>query len=205
VFWYRCIGRYLGASYDVPSLVDKLLHQLAGKQTIVVNVYDTTNASAPITMYGTDVIDTGLLHISGLDFGDPLRKHEMHCRFVFTINNTILLMSKELKYHISIFPFFFARFKHRPQLPGTAIFASAGVFAITLLLGYIFHAAINQIAKVEDDYRQMRELLVRAEVADVAKSQVLYISGIVDFHNATYSLRSFLVVVFRIFIQKENR
>ncbi|GAU36289.1 hypothetical protein TSUD_255430 [Trifolium subterraneum] len=71
---------YLGASYDVPSLVDKLLHQLASKQTIVVNVYDTTNASAPITMYGTDVIDTGLLHISGLDFGDPLRKHEMHCR-----------------------------------------------------------------------------------------------------------------------------
>jgi histidine kinase 2/3/4 (cytokinin receptor) len=92
VFWYQCIGRYLGASYDVPSLVDKLLHQLAGKQTIVVNVYDTTNASAPITMYGTDVIDTGLLHISGLDFGDPLRKHEMHCRFVFTINNALFYL-----------------------------------------------------------------------------------------------------------------
>ncbi|TKY45862.1 Histidine kinase 2 [Spatholobus suberectus] len=70
---------YLGASYDVPSLVDKLLHQLASKQTIVVNVYDTTNASAPIRMYGTDVADTGLLHISSLDFGDPLQKHEMHC------------------------------------------------------------------------------------------------------------------------------
>ncbi|PNY07808.1 histidine kinase 2-like protein [Trifolium pratense] len=135
---------YLGASYDVPSLVDKLLHQLASKQTIVVNVYDTTNASAPITMYGTDVIDTGLLHISGLDFGDPLRKHEMHCRF-----------------------------KHRPRLPWTPIYVSVGVFAITFLLGHIFHAAINQIAKVEDDYRQMRELLVRAEAADVAKSQFL--------------------------------
>lgn len=82
---YPCIGRYLGASYDVPSLVDKLLHQLASQQTIAVNVYDTTNASDPITMYGTDVLDTGLLHISGLDFGDPLRKHEMHCRFVFSI------------------------------------------------------------------------------------------------------------------------
>ncbi|KAF7827371.1 histidine kinase 2 isoform X1 [Senna tora] len=135
---------YLGASYDVPSLVDKLLHQLASKQTIVVNVYDTTNESAPITMYGTDVVDTGLLRISSLDFGDPLRKHEMHCRF-----------------------------KQRPPLPWTAINASVGVLVITLLLGHIFHAAINRIAKVEDDYREMRELMVRAEAADVAKSQFL--------------------------------
>lgn len=75
------LKRYLGASYDVPSLVEKLLQQLASKQTIVVNVYDTTNRSAPIKMYGDDdVIDTGLVHVSNVDFGDPLRKHEMHCR-----------------------------------------------------------------------------------------------------------------------------
>ncbi|CAI8587124.1 unnamed protein product [Vicia faba] len=135
---------YLGASYDVPSLVDKLLHQLASKQTIVVNVYDTTNASAHITMYGTDVVDTGLLHVSGLDFGDPLRKHEMHCRFT-----------------------------HMPPFPWTAVNASVGVFVITLLLGHIFHVAINRIAQVEDDYRRMKELMVRAEAADVAKSQFL--------------------------------
>ncbi|KAE9614677.1 putative histidine kinase response regulator and transcription factor RR-A-type family [Lupinus albus] len=135
---------YLGASYDVPSLVEKLLHQLASKQTIVVNVYDTTNASIPITMYGTDVVDTGLLHISSLDFGDPLRKHEMHCRF-----------------------------EQRPPLPWTAISSSVGVLVITFLLGHIFYAAINRIAKVEDDYREMRELKVRAEAADVAKSQFL--------------------------------
>lgn len=61
--------------------MEKLLHQLASKQTIVVNVYDKTNASAPINMYGTNVTDTGLLHISNLDFGDPARKHEMHCRW----------------------------------------------------------------------------------------------------------------------------
>ncbi|PWA60805.1 CHASE-like protein [Artemisia annua] len=70
----------LGASYDVPSLVEKLLHQLASKQTIVVNVYDTTNVSAAINMYGPDKTDTGLLHISSLDFGDPARRHEMRCR-----------------------------------------------------------------------------------------------------------------------------
>ncbi|KAK1382633.1 hypothetical protein POM88_020368 [Heracleum sosnowskyi] len=66
---------YLGASHDVPSLVDKLLHQLASKHTIVVNVYDTTNKAAPINMYGANSILTGLLHISTLDFGDPTRKH----------------------------------------------------------------------------------------------------------------------------------
>ncbi|XP_068485856.1 histidine kinase 2 isoform X2 [Phaseolus vulgaris] len=135
---------YLGASYDVPSLVDKLLHQLASKQTIVVNVYDTTDASAPITMYGTDVTDTGLLRISSLDFGDPLRKHEMHCRF-----------------------------KQRPPLPWTAINASGGVFVITLLVGHIFYAAINRIIKVEHGYSEMSKLKSRAEAADVAKSQFL--------------------------------
>ena len=41
---------YLGASYEVPSLVENLLHQLASKQMIVVNIYDTTKASAPISM-----------------------------------------------------------------------------------------------------------------------------------------------------------
>ncbi|XP_030484666.2 histidine kinase 2 [Cannabis sativa] len=135
---------YLGASYDVPSLVEKLLHQLASKETIVVNVYDTTNASAPINMYGTDVTDTGLLHTSSLDFGDPVRKHEMHCRF-----------------------------KERPPLPMMAILSSGGVVTITLLVGYIFYGAIRQIAKVEADYRMMVELKARAEAADVAKSQFL--------------------------------
>ncbi|KAL2464973.1 Histidine kinase 2 [Abeliophyllum distichum] len=135
---------YLGASYDVPSLVAKLLHQLASKQTIVVNVYDTTNKLAPINMYGNDEADTGLLHISNLDFGDPTRKHEMHCRF-----------------------------KQKPPPPWQAITASVGVLVITLLLGHIFHAAINRIAKVERGYRKMMELKHRAEAADVAKSQFL--------------------------------
>lgn len=135
---------YLGASYDVPSLVDKLLHQLASKQTIVVNVYDTTNISAAIRMYGPNETDTGLLHISSLDFGDPARKHEMHCRF-----------------------------KNKPSLPWTAIFASAGELTIVLLLGHIFYAAINRINTVERDFQEMMELKHRAEAADVAKSQFL--------------------------------
>ncbi|KAK4845333.1 hypothetical protein QYF36_003707 [Acer negundo] len=135
---------YLGASYDVPSLVEKLLHQLASKQTIVVNVYDTTNASAHINMYGDVVTDTGLLRVSSLDFGDPSRKHEMHCRF-----------------------------KQKPPLPWTAINSSVGFLVITLLVGYIFYAAISRISEVENDYHEMMELKARAEAADVAKSQFL--------------------------------
>ncbi|PSS14325.1 Histidine kinase [Actinidia chinensis var. chinensis] len=136
---------YLGASYDVPSLVEKLLHQLASKQTIVVHVYDTTNKTKPIKMYGPkNVTDTGLLHISNLDFGDPARKHEMQCRF-----------------------------KQKPPPPWTAITASVGVLVITFLLGHIFYVAINRIAKVERDYVKMMELKHRAEAADVAKSQFL--------------------------------
>ncbi|KAM7506404.1 hypothetical protein LguiA_016857 [Lonicera macranthoides] len=147
----QCINAtvgYLGASYDFPSLVEKLLRQLASKQTTAMNVYDTTNKSAPINMYGSNVTDTGLLHISSLDFGDPTRKHEMHCRF-----------------------------KQVQPPPWTAIATSVGVIVITLLLGHIFHAAINQIAKVEHDYLEMMALKHRAEAADIAKSQVHFYVG----------------------------
>ncbi|XP_010542019.1 PREDICTED: histidine kinase 2 isoform X2 [Tarenaya hassleriana] len=135
---------YLGASYDIPSLVEKLLHQLASKQTIAVNVYDTTNASAPIRMYGSEIGDESHHHISTLDFGDPSRKHEMHCRF-----------------------------KQKPPTPWSAIGTSGGLLVISFLLGYIFYEAINQIAKVEEDCQKMMELKARAEAADVAKSQFL--------------------------------
>lgn len=43
---------------------------------------------------------------------------------------------------------------------------------ITLLVGHIFHATINRIEKVEDDYHEMSELKKHAEEADLAKSQV---------------------------------
>lgn len=74
-------NRYIGGVFDIESLVEKLLHQLASKQTILVNVYDTTNSSQPISMYGTNVSHDGLQHVSALNFGDPFRKHEMHCRY----------------------------------------------------------------------------------------------------------------------------
>ncbi|KAJ7945565.1 Histidine kinase [Quillaja saponaria] len=135
---------YLGGVFHIESLVEKLLQQLASKQTIIVNVYDTTNPLHPIDMYGSNVSDDGLHHISTLNFGDPFRKHEMRCRF-----------------------------KQKPPWPWLAITTSIGVLVIALLVGHIFHATVNRIAKVEDDYREMMELKKRAEAADVAKSQFL--------------------------------
>ena len=73
-------SRYLGGVFDIESLVEKLLQQLASKQTILMDVYDTTNESYPISMYGSNVTDDELQHISTLNFGDPYRKHEMRCR-----------------------------------------------------------------------------------------------------------------------------
>ncbi|XP_071690882.1 histidine kinase 3 [Rutidosis leptorrhynchoides] len=135
---------YLGGVFDIESLVEKLLQQLASKQTIYVNVFDTTNMSNPISMYGTNVSDTGLQHVSPLNFGDPSRKHEMRCSFTQKQPWQIL-----------------------------AISTSFGIFVITMLVGHIFHATANRIAKVEDDYQKMSELKIRAVAADLAKSQFL--------------------------------
>lgn len=62
--------------------MENLLGQLAGNQAILVNVYDVTNSSDPLVMYGHQYQDgdTSLLHESSLDFGDPFRKHLMICR-----------------------------------------------------------------------------------------------------------------------------
>ncbi|XP_022881690.1 histidine kinase 3-like [Olea europaea var. sylvestris] len=135
---------YFGGIFDVESLVEKLLQQLASKQVILVNVYDTTNLSDPISMYGSNILNDGMHHVSALNFGDPFRKHEMHCRF-----------------------------KLKPPWPWGAITTSSGILVIALLIGQIFHATMNRIAKVEDDYHEMMELKKRAEAADVAKSQFL--------------------------------
>lgn len=75
-----CWNRYLGGIFDVESLVEKLLHQLASKQTILVNVYDTTDSLHHISMYGSNASSDDLPRVSVLNFGDPFRKHEMHCR-----------------------------------------------------------------------------------------------------------------------------
>ncbi|KAF8107932.1 hypothetical protein N665_0116s0134 [Sinapis alba] len=135
---------YLGGVFDIETLVENLLQQLASKQTILVNVYDTTNESKPISMYGSDVSADGLEHVSPLNFGDPFRKHEMRCRF-----------------------------KHKPPWPVLSMVTSFCILVIALLVAYIFYATLSRIHKVEEDCHKMELLKKKAEAADVAKSQFL--------------------------------
>ncbi|KAL4347801.1 hypothetical protein GQ457_17G027530 [Hibiscus cannabinus] len=137
---------YLGGAFDVESLVENLLGQLAGNQAILVNVYDVTNSSDHLIMYGhqNQDGDLALLHESKLDFGDPFRKHQMICR-----------------YH------------QKAPTSWTALTTAFLFFVICLLVGYILYGAAIHIVKVEDDFHEMQELMVRAEAADVAKSQFL--------------------------------
>ncbi|GMH26276.1 hypothetical protein Nepgr_028119 [Nepenthes gracilis] len=137
---------YLGGAFDVESLVENLLGQLAGNQAIVVNVYDVTNSSDPLIMYGSQYQDgdMSLLHVSKLDFGDPFRKHQMVCRYL-----------------------------QQAPTSWTALTTSFLFFIIGLLIGYILYTAVTHIVKVEDDFNKMQELKTKAEAADVAKSQFL--------------------------------
>ncbi|KAJ3677448.1 hypothetical protein LUZ60_003172 [Juncus effusus] len=139
---------YLGGAFDVESLVENLLRQLAGNQEILVNVYDVTNASEPLIMYGpqsaTSSSPDSPHHVSVLDFGDPFRKHEMICKY-----------------------------REKVPVPVSAITTPSGVFVICMLVGYIIFAAWSRYDSVKEDCRKMEELKVQAEAADVAKSQFL--------------------------------
>lgn len=63
--------------------MENLLGQLAGNQAILVNVFDVTNSSDPLIMYGHQDQDgdMSLIHESKFDFGDPFRNHQMICRY----------------------------------------------------------------------------------------------------------------------------
>ncbi|KAJ1293878.1 hypothetical protein BS78_01G103000 [Paspalum vaginatum] len=137
---------YLGGAFDVESLVENLLRQLAGNQELVVNVYDVTNNSNPLVMYGSEVPlgNPSPSHICMLDFGDPFRRHHMVCRY-----------------------------RNKPPIPWSAISTPSGVFVIVMLVGYIIYAAWSRYDNVKEDCRKMEELKKRAEAADVAKSQFL--------------------------------
>ncbi|WVZ77071.1 hypothetical protein U9M48_024973 [Paspalum notatum var. saurae] len=50
---------YLGCILDIEKHVDKILHQLASKQSIMVT-HDTTTNDSPISMYGSNSNDTGV-------------------------------------------------------------------------------------------------------------------------------------------------
>ncbi|KAK7320123.1 hypothetical protein RJT34_04857 [Clitoria ternatea] len=142
----KATAGYVGGSFDVESLVENLLGQLAGNQAILVNVYDITNSTDSLIMYGNQYEegDKSLVQESKLDFGDPYRKHHMICR-----------------YH------------QKAPTNWMALAAAFVLFLVPFLLGFILYGAGNHIVKVEDDFNKMEELKGLAEAADVAKSQFL--------------------------------
>ncbi|WOL09367.1 putative histidine kinase 4 [Canna indica] len=142
----KAIAGYLGGAFDVESLVENLLRQLAGNHEIVVNVYDVTNSSEPLVMYGAHPPDGHMSpsHVSMLDFGDPFRKHQMKCRY-----------------------------RKKPPISLSSITTPSGIFVICTLVGYIGYAAWSHYDNVKEDFRKMEELKKQAEAADVAKSQFL--------------------------------
>ncbi|XP_073390792.1 probable histidine kinase 6 [Physcomitrium patens] len=141
----KATAGYLGGAFDVETLVENLLRQMAGSQIIAVNVYDITNDTMPLVMYGhTNVERSDNTYVSLLDFGDPLRNHEMRCRF-----------------------------KEDALPPWTAISTSIGIFVIAFLVGHMLHASRNRIDKVEENCRIFQELKMRADDAVIAKSQFL--------------------------------
>ncbi|KAD2393456.1 hypothetical protein E3N88_40433 [Mikania micrantha] len=137
---------YLGGAFDVESLVENLLGQLAGNQEIIVKVYDVTNMSDPLIMYGRQAQygDLSRVWISPLDFGDPFRKHQMTCRYL-----------------------------HKAPISWTAMATAFLGYVIVFLAGYMFYTGAIHIVQVEDDFHKMERLKVLAEAADVTKSQFL--------------------------------
>lgn len=57
----------------------------------------------------------------------------------------------------------------------TALTTSFFLFVIGILVVYMIYSAAFHIVKVEDDFDVMQRLKVRAEAADIAKSQVFFI------------------------------
>ncbi|XP_058182773.1 histidine kinase 4 [Rhododendron vialii] len=137
---------YLGGAFDVESLVENLLGQLAGNQAILVNVYDVTNSSDPLIMYGHqyDDGDMSLKHVSTVDFGDPSRKHQMVCGYL-----------------------------QKAPTSWSAVNNAGSLFVILVLVGCGAYFSARHAVKFEDDFHEMQELKVLAEAADVAKSQFL--------------------------------
>ncbi|KAI8538782.1 hypothetical protein RHMOL_Rhmol09G0130700 [Rhododendron molle] len=163
---------YLGGAFDVESLVENLLGQLAGNQAILVNVYDVTNSSDPLIMYGHQYEDgdVSVKHVSSVDFGDPSRKHQMVCRQVIWAHwrhikgtgDTLESQDPILK-----------RYLQKAPTSWSAINNAGSFFVILVLVGCGAYFSARHAVKFEDDFHEMQELKVLAEAADVAKSQFL--------------------------------
>ncbi|XP_074589059.1 putative histidine kinase 4 isoform X2 [Curcuma longa] len=174
----KATSGYIGGAFDVESLVENLLHQLAGSQEIVMNVYDVTNSCEPLVLYGVHSPDDHMssLHISMLDFGDPFKKHQMNCRY-----------------------------RNKPPVSLSSITTPTGIFVILMLVGYIGYAAWSHYVNAKEDFQKMEELKRKAEAADVAKSQVSFFGYCIQITMRRYQLIFFLFQQFLAMVSHEIR
>lgn len=80
---------------------------------------------------------------------------------------------EDLAFSACLLIWILSRYHEKAPTSWTALTTAFLFFVIGLLVGYILYGALVHIVKVEDDFQKMQELKVRAEAADVAKSQVL--------------------------------
>lgn len=50
-------------------------------------------------MYGSNVSEDGLQYVSGLNFGDPFRKHEMRCRWLI---QSLSILLNDISFAVSV-------------------------------------------------------------------------------------------------------
>lgn len=73
---------YLFGAFELDTVVGNFLKQVAGNHEVMVNVYDVTNMSKPLIMYGTETTGgyKSVSYATTLEFADPYRKHQIKCR-----------------------------------------------------------------------------------------------------------------------------
>ncbi|KAL8161203.1 hypothetical protein V2J09_012692 [Rumex salicifolius] len=167
---------YLGGSFDVESLVDNLLGQLDGNEDIIVNVYDVTNSSDSLVMYGSRY--QGGIHIVQLE--DAF--HEM----------------QELKAKAEAADVaksqFLATVSHEIRTPMNGIL---GMLALQL---------DTELTSTQRDYAQTAQVCGKAlialinEVLDRAKIE----AGKLELDSVPFNLRSILDDVLSLFSEKSR-
>ncbi len=73
--------RYIAMVFHFDSLVEHVLGQLDGNQTISVAIHDVTNSTEYFLLYGSGDYESNKSHVheSGLELGDPFRKYKITC------------------------------------------------------------------------------------------------------------------------------
>ncbi|CAI5514825.1 unnamed protein product [Closterium sp. Naga37s-1] len=157
----------IGAAIDMQDLIDFLLkHLLSASAPFKLQLYDTSNSTAPVLMYDSDGLQRlptlqdnvvapatpamlqpdRFKHVEPIDLRDPSRQYEMWCRY--TEGDTVAWEWSSLSWGVLLLVVFIL------------------VFYILLTMG-------RQNAAMRRNYRRMDALKGRAEAADRAKSNFL--------------------------------